>query len=158
MDVGRARVSRHTDGSVLFDDPRAPLVVRVWTATPDGPNGRRAITRLRVDVRDPEGTVTARQLAHLPVAQMLHVAATTATFAEVTHPNEVYYALLAQPKPLGQRSWGDDHWGRVLEVHQWAKDTGRPGGGVKAVADLWGRSVHTAEHWVTEAHHRQQVG
>jgi len=97
-------------------------------------------------------------MARLPTAQLLHVAAAQlAAVARDAHPNEAWYRMLATPKPRGSRSWGDDHWDRVLIVHQWASDTGRRGGGAQAVADLWGVSVNpTAYRWLAEARARRQ--
>lgn len=149
MDVGRARINHTGDGAVVFDDPTAPWVVRVWPRT--GPRGRY-VARLRVDVRDPAVGVTPGRLARLPVSQMLHLAAATAPGP--AHPNEMYYRMLAQPKT--GRSWDDGHWERVLEVFDWAVETGRPGGGPAAVADLWGVALDpTVWRWLTKARRRQ---
>lgn len=153
LDVGRARINHTADGAVVFDDPTAPWVVRVWRRT--GPRGRY-VGRLRVDVRDPEVGVTSARLARLPVAQLLHLSAATA--APVAHPNEPYYWMLARPKQPGQRRWDDGHWERVLEVFDWARGTGRPGGGAVAVAEMWGVAVRpTVSRWLAEARRRESA-
>lgn len=163
VDVDAARVARGRDQSVLFDDPASPWLVRVWMRT-DGATrrrpGHRSISRLRIDVRPGGAPVSAMRLARLPIAQMLYVAAAQlAGAAPDAHPNEAWYRMLATPKTRGQRDWDDAHWDRVLTVYQWAVDTGRPGGGVQAVADLWGVARNpTAYRWLAEARRRQEQG
>lgn len=142
------------DRSVLFDDPSSPWTLRVWV----GRAGRRRyITRLRVDVRSGDAPITAARLARLPTAQLLHVAsAQLASTKPDGHPNEAWYRMLATPKPRGSRSWPAEHWDRVLEVHRWAEETSRPGGGAQAVAHLWGVAVNpTAYRWLAEARRRR---
>lgn len=159
LDIDQARVSTASDGSVLFDDPAAPWVLRVWTRTPTdgGPTSRRrrsTIVRMRIDARDLQVGITAGRLARLPTAQMLHIAAAAVT-ADDAHPNEVYYRMLARPKTVGQRGWPNDHWDQVLAVDEWARESGRPGGGARAVADMWGVAVNpTAYRWIAEARRR----
>jgi len=140
---------------VLFDDPGSPWLVRVWVGIDR--RGRRYISRLRVDSRPGHPPISAARLARLPTSQLLHVASAQLAAARPDgHPNEAWYRMLATPLPRGQRSWGDDHWDRVLVVHQWATDTGRPGGGAQAVADLWGVSVNpTVYRWLAQARSRQ---
>ncbi len=151
LDIDHARIARAGDGAVLFDDPGSPWVVRVWIRPLAG--GRPGIARLRVDTRDPRLPINASRLARLPTRQILHIAAATAT-AE-PHPNEIYYRMLARPKPAGQRGWPDTHWPTVLTVHDWAVETRRRGGGAKAVADMWGVSTNpTAYRWLDEARRR----
>jgi hypothetical protein len=148
MDVGRARIARSGDGSVVFDDPDSALVVRVWPRT--GPRGPY-VARLRVDARDPAVAITATRLRALPVAQMLHLAAGERA-GDLSHANETLYRMLAAPKRPGQRSWGPDHYERVLTVYEWAVQTGRPGGGAQAVAELWGVAVNpTVYRWLARA-------
>lgn len=150
VDVARAQISRGRDGSVTFDDPEAPWVIRLWT---DVDGGVRHVTRLRIDVRPGCPGVTATRLARLPMAQMLYVA--TAETVGDAHPNETYFRMLAKPKPEGGCSWDDGHWERVLQVHDWAVETNRPGGGRRAVADLWGVSLNpTVIRWLREARRR----
>lgn len=153
-------MSRGGDRSVLFDDPAAPWLVRVWVGTTRHRRYRRYITRLRIDVRPGGPPITAARLASLPTGQLLHVAAAQlAAAVPDSHPNEAWYRMLASPKPRGSRSWPDDHWDRVAQVFQWADDTGRPGGGAQAVADLWGVSVNpTAYRWLAEVRRRTGEG
>lgn len=147
IDVDAAQVSHASDGSVVVDDPGSPWLVRLWVRVVEG---RARIVRMRVDVRDRTVGITAARLGRLPTAQLLHVA-----LSEAAHPNETFYRMLAVPKPAGQRSWDDGHWARVLQVYQWALATNRPGGGVRAVADMWGVSVNpTARRWLAEARRR----
>jgi hypothetical protein len=143
--VDSAAVSSTLGGPVEFDDPACPWLVRVWTAS----DGRRSyISRLEVATRAtlPTVEVTAARLARLPTAQLLHVAGAHA------HPGEVYWRMLATPKPAGQRSWDAGHWQRVADVAAWATETGRAGGARQAVADLWGvRPDPTAKRWLRAA-------
>lgn len=131
------------DGSTTFDDPAAPWVLRMWTDRT--PTGRSTITRLLLDARTPQIGITAVGMARLPTAQMLHIAVTT------TQADDVYYRMLARPKTGGRR--GDvDHWHRVLTVWQWGEDTRGCGGGVRAIADMWGVAYRpTAFRWHLEA-------
>lgn len=156
LDVDQARISRSRDRSVLFDDPGSPWIVRVWVGTTHRRRYRRYISRIRIDVRPGGPPITAARLASLPAGQLLHVAAAQlATALPDGHPNEAWYRMLASPKPRGSRSWPVEHWDRVLEVHRWAEDTQRPGGGARAVADLWGVAVNpTAYRWLGYARRR----
>lgn len=156
LDVDRARISRTRDQSVLFDDPDSPWLVRVWVGTTRRRRYRSYISRLRIDVRPGGPPVTAARLASLPTGQLLHVAAAQlASAVPDSHPNEAWYRMLAAPKPRGSRSWPTDHWDRVLQVHRWAEDTNRPGGGAQAVADLWSIAVNpTAYRWLATARRR----
>jgi len=151
LDIDQARISPAGGGSVLFDDPASPWLVRVWVGVDR--RGRRYITRLRVDARPAASPISAARLARLPTTQLLHVAAAQlAAAAPDTHPNEAWYRMLATPKPRGSRSWPPEHWDRVLIVHQWAVTTARPGGGAQAVADLWGVSINpTVYRWLAQA-------
>ena len=133
IDLDRARVSLH-HGSAVVDDPDSPWLLRAWTR-PDHA-GRHHLVRLRVDVRQPGTDITAARLARLPLAQIVHLA--SAMHVPTAHPNESYYRLLARPRPPGQRHWDDGHYARVLQVYEWAEDTNRPGGGIIAIAELWG--------------------
>lgn len=158
INLDRARVSLHRDGSAVVDDPASPWLLRAWVR-PD-PTGRHRLTQLRVDVRDGGAGITAARLARLPLAQIVHLAG--ALHVDSGHPNESYYRLLARPRPPGQRSWDAGHYGRVWQVYRWAEDTGRPGGGVRAVAELWGVAApsrsKTAYRWVAEARRRAGGG
>jgi hypothetical protein len=150
LDVDRAQVSRGPDGSIAFDDPHAPWIVRVWAIEVDG---RPCIDRMQVEAREPGLCVTSTRLGRLPTAQMLQVAA-----AELFgHGEEIYYRMLAQPLRRGQRSWDSGHYARVLAVHDWAARVRRPGGGAQAVADLWGVAKNpTAWRWLAAARKEQR--
>ena len=153
LDVSRARISP-VRGGVLVDDPASPWLVRIWVTTPD--TGRPVVRRLQVDARDQVVGITAKRLAHLPMAQLCQVAVAAAGRA-TAHPDEIYYRMLARPMPPD--GWGDDHWRAVLTVHAWAEATGRPGGGAQAVADLWGVTVRpTVGRWLAEARRRERQG
>jgi hypothetical protein len=152
LDVDRAQISRTPDGAVVIDDAASPWVVHVWIADVDG---RACISRIQIEARDDDPLcVTASRLGRLPTAQILQVAA-----AEVLgegHDAEMFYRLLAAPRPRGERSWGPGHHARVLAVHEWAVRTGRPGGGARAVADLWGVALNpTAWRWLAAARRAQ---
>lgn len=146
IDPSRASVSMMGDGSVQFSDPAGPWVVRLWVDPSE--TGQARIGALRIDVADPAHPVTAGRLAALPVRHLLHVA--VAHLAASHAPNEVFYRMLAI-RPRGQRGWGDDHYRRVRQVADWARETGRPGGVAHAVADMWTVSVRTAYRWLAEA-------
>lgn len=151
LDVDRAVVTRGTDGSVAFDDPDAPWLARVWV---DPTLGRvqRLQVELRPGCRGP--ALTATRLARLPVGHLSQVAMAEALGD--AHPNETYYRMLARPKPPGTQHWGPEHWPVVLAVYAWAEATRRPGGGARAVADLWGVSQNpTAYRWLREARRRE---
>jgi hypothetical protein len=150
LDVDKAQVSRAPDGAVVLDDPGSPWLVHVWVADVEG---RACIAGLLVEARGEPVCVTAARLGRLPTAQILQVAAAEALGNG--HDAEVYYRMLASPRPRGSRSWGPDHYARVLAVHDWAVRTGRPGGGAQAVADLWGVARNpTAWRWLAEARRR----
>lgn len=146
LDVSRATVSIDADGSVAFDDPDAPLVAAVWTTGDAYP----IITRIVVDSRGPD--ITGARLYRLPMAQMRYIAAVKTAAAGVG-PNEMLYGMLATPRPPS--GWDDDHWGRVLDVWRRGEDVDGRGGGVRAVARLWGVTVKpTAYRWLAEAKRR----
>lgn len=147
VDLTRASVNR--TGAVRFDDPDCPWVVRVWT------DGRGRLRRLHLDMRaDVEGGLTSRTLRGLPLAQIAHAARTQTPAGD--WPNEALYWMLATPKPAGQRCWDEEHWERVLAVHDWAVSSGRPGGGGRAVAQLWGVALDpTVYRWLAIARARR---
>jgi hypothetical protein len=152
LDADGAQISRTPDGAVVVDDPASPWLVQVSVTEVDG---RACISRIEVEAREPV-CITSARLARLPTAQILQVAA-----AEVLghgHDAEMFYRLLAAPRPRGARSWGSEHYARVLAVHEWAVRTGRPGGGAQAVADLWGVARNpTAWRWLAEARRRESA-
>lgn len=151
LDADKAQITRTPEGAVMVDDPGSPWIVHVWVHAVDG---RACISRLSVEARGEPVCVTAARLGRLPTAQILQVAA-----AEVLgdgHDAEMYYRLLATPRPRGVRSWDADHYMRVLTVHDWAVRTRRPGGGAQAVADLWGVALNpTAWRWLATARRHQ---
>lgn len=155
LDVERAQVSRSAGGAVTFDDPECPFVVKVWA-------GRRrrgvpGMSRLSITARTGEAEIAPAQLTRLPLSQMLNIATTEGTGTR-EWPNETYYRMLAKPKPAGSQSWPYEHWATVLTIFRWARETGRPGGGLRAVADLWGVSRKpTAQRWLTEAYRRERT-
>lgn len=157
LDVTHARVSPDRDGSCVVDDPDCPWIVRLWLGT-DGQ--RRQISRLQIDVRPGvTAPIIAARMARLPIAQILQVAIAATAAGPDIHPNEMWYRMLARPKPPGVQQWDDEHWDRVLAVYDWATTTGRPGGGARAVADLWNVRVNpTVYRWLGAARRRRQIG
>jgi hypothetical protein len=150
IDVDRAQVSRREDGTVVVDDPSAPVVVgvRVDTST-----GSARATMVTVEARSAATRISAALLARLPLAQIVPLAASTSGNG---HPDEPYYRQLARPKPVGlHASWDRGHWDRVLAVYEWAVRVDRPGGGARAVADFWGVTIDpTVYRWLKIARGR----
>lgn len=152
VDVDRAQVAQNPDGSVTIDDPGSPWLVHLTVHENDG---RVCIGQLRIVSRDGL-CITSARLGRLPTAQMLQVAA--AEVLGAGHDSEMYYRMLARPRGRGERSWGPDHYRRVLAVHDWAVRTERPGGGPQAVAELWGVAKSpTVWRWLAQAR-RQEAG
>lgn len=155
LDLDRATARRTPDGAVELDDPGYPLVL---TLAVHRHGGRLQLARLTVQARHPAARITAGALGRLPLAQALYVAGAQVAAGGGAWPNEAFYRALARPKPPGQRNWDAGHWERVLTVWQWAAETGRPGGGAQAVADLWGVARDpTAWRWLAEARRRNAV-
>lgn len=149
VDVDRAQITTDPDGTTTVDDPESPLLLTVRVVME---HGRPHLMGVRVDARHPHARICTAALARLPLDQVVYLAAQR---LRPQHPNETHYRALARPKPHGQRSWDDGHYERVLTVYEWAHATGRAGGGVQAVADMWGvtRSP-TAVRWLAEARRR----
>lgn len=144
IDLGSAQISRDRTGMVTIDDPNSPLLVRVRTDTTTEP---AQIAELTIIARHPAGRISAAGLARLPLVQIRHVAVATST-----HPNDALWHAGVTPKPVGVRSWDRTHWDEVLDVHDWAITTGRPGGGSQAVADMWHVARNpTAYRWLKQA-------
>lgn len=144
IDVDRAQITRRDDGTVVVDDPQAPIIVAVRIDTATGTARASSIT---VEARGPAARISAALLARLPLSQIVPLAAATSGNG---HPDEPYYRQLAKPKPRGRRaSWDRQHWGRVLAVYDWAVRVDRPGGGARAVADFWGVTIDpTVYRWL----------
>lgn len=143
IDLGSAQISRDRTGVVTIDDPDSPLLVRVRTDTTEPAR----IVELTIIARHPAGRISAAGLARLPLIQIRHVAVATST-----HPNDALWHAGVTPKPVGVRSWDRIHWDEVLDVHDWAITTGRPGGGSQAVADMWHVARNpTAYRWLKQA-------
>lgn len=146
VDIDRAQITRQGDGTVVVEDPEAPIALAVAV---DTSGGRARLTRLTVEVRAAAARISAAGLARLPISQLVHLAAAAAGGG---YPDEPHYRQLARPKPRGQRGWDAGHWQRVLSVWEWAESVGRPGGGAQAVADFWGVSRDpTVYRWLTVA-------
>lgn len=144
IDVGAAQISRDRTGAVTIDDPGSPLLVRIRVDTTTGP---ARIVELTVTARHPAGRISATGLGRLPLTQIRHVAAATGE-----HPNDVLWHAGVAPKPVGVRSWDRRHWDEVLDIHDWAIVTGRPGGGPQAIADMWHVARNpTAYRWLRQA-------
>lgn len=145
LNLDGAQITRDGTGVVTIDDPDSPLVVMVTV----GPSTRtpRQITELVIRARHPAARITPAALSRLPLAQIRHIAARSDP-----HPNDVVQRMMVTPKPLGCGSWPPGHWREVLDVYTGAVETGRPGGGVRAVADMWDVALNpTAYRWVRKA-------
>jgi hypothetical protein len=144
IDLGAAQITRDRTGAVTIDDPGSPLLVRVRTDTTTEP---ARIVELTVTTRHPAGRISSAGLSRLPLVQIRHVAVATGA-----HPNDALWHAGVTPKPIGVRAWGRRHWDEVLDVYDWAVSTGRPGGGPRAVADMWHVARNpTAYRWVKRA-------
>lgn len=142
VNLDLAQLSRQSDGTVTVDDPDSPLLLTVTI----GGSGR--ISDLRVTMRHPTGRISSATLERIPVAQIQR----TVAAMSVEGPDETWWRSTAAHRG---RSWSDDHWERVLAVEAWALAKDRPGGGAKAIADLWGISKNpTAYRWLREARRR----
>lgn len=149
VDVDRAQVTRRGDGTVVVDDPQAPISVAVAV---DTSGGRARLVRLTVEVRQAAVRLSASGLARLPVAQLVHLAAAACGSGLADEP---YYRQLARPKPVGHTSWDEGHWQRVMAVWEWAERVGRRGGGAQAVADFWDVARDpTVYRWLSTARAR----
>lgn len=131
----------------MLSDPEFPwdVYTRISTA-----GDRPEITDLSVASRpdDPQ-PITAAVLARLPMRQIAGVAASA-----LAGEGEAQYRMLAQPRPLGMRSWPPDHFERVSRVATWARATGRPGGAAGAVSEFWSVHFRTARRWIATAHRK----
>jgi len=144
VDLGAAQISRDRTGMVTIDDPNSPLLVHVRCDTTTEP---ARIVELTVVARHPSARISAAGLARLPLTQIRHVAVATGT-----HPNDTLWHAGVTPKPVGVRSWDRQHWDEVINVHDWAVATGRPGGGAQAIADMWHVARNpTAYRWLKRA-------
>lgn len=152
--LAAAQVSTTPDGAVVFDDPAAPWRIKVW---PGMSAGRPIVASFLIVPRDPHQPVpiTTSRMTRLPLAAMARIAASLTT--PTGQANEVYYRLLAVPKPSGARSWPDDHWTRVLTVFDQAATAagGSARAGRLAVAQAWAVSERTTvKRWLAEARRR----
>lgn len=144
IDLGAAQISRDRTGTVTIDDPGSSLLIRVRIDTTTEP---ARIVELAVTARHPSARISAAGLSRLPLIQIRHVAV-----ASGTHPNDALWHAGVTPKPVGIRSWDRRHWNEVLDVHDWAISTDRPGGGPQAIADMWHVARNpTAYRWIKRA-------
>lgn len=143
IDVDRAQITRQSDGTVLVDDPAAPVTVAVQV---DHSSGIARATQVTVTARGP-ARISTSLMSRLPLPQIVSLAAAT---GGTGHPDEPYYRQLARPKPRGARAhWDRGHWQRVLAVYEWAEKVDRPGGGARAVAQFWNVTVDpTVYRWL----------
>lgn len=150
IDVDRAQVTREKDGTVVIDDPGAPVVIRVKV---DTARGRAIPSSLTVEAREGQPHISSALLSRIPLTQIVLLAAST---TGTGYPDEPYYRQLARPKPRGlNASWDPQHWQRVLAVYEWAERVKRPGGGAVAVADFWGVTINpTVYRWLRIARGR----
>lgn len=140
LNPANAQLTMDSDGGITLDDPDSPLLVTVRL------DANHRLSHLSITARHPTGRITSAGLSRLPLAQMQRLAVAVQTIA----PDTAWWTATASLKPLGSRSWGNDHWDHVLAVAEWA--TNRPGGPAKAIADLWGVSIRpTAYRWLATA-------
>lgn len=147
VDVPRATLSIR-NGGVVIDDPTSPWIIKAWVSRQRTTPNQPILRRLQLEAR-PGIDLASTRISRLPLRQIRRIAASMTAAADADHPNETWYRMLATP-----RTRGDDeaHWERVLAVYEWAKTTGRVGGGARAVADLWGVSLRpTAYRWIAQA-------
>lgn len=149
MDVSRAQLS-NTGAMVQLVDPGFPFTVDVYLAEgTDRPQIRGLVVWARLDGEDRSEPITASVLAQLPVRQIASVAASA-----LQGEDETLYRMLAKPRPLGVRSWPEDHFSRVARVAAWAVRIGRPGGVAGAVSEFWAVDSRTARRWLSQARER----
>lgn len=140
LNPANAQLTMDSDGSITLDDPDSPLLVTVRL------DANHRLSHLSITARHPTGRITSAGLSRLPLAQIQRLAVAVKTIA----PDTTWWTATASLKPLGSRSWGNNHWEHVLAVAEWA--TNRPGGPAKAIADLWGVSLRpTAYRWLATA-------
>lgn len=140
MDVSRAQLSNLGDAVSLID-PAFPWDVIVRLAAD---SDRPEVLEICVTA-DPNNLqpITSTVLAQIPVRQIASVAASL-----LRGEGEAQYRMLAMPRPVGQRSWPEEHFQRVARVAQWARQTGRSGGAAGAVSEFWGVNYRTARRWI----------
>lgn len=148
IDMSRAAVCHGPNGSVTIADPGSPLTVTV-TTRPHPCGGPRRITSIAVELPDCHpGRITTRVLSRLPLQRI------TALTAPSRHPDDRHWTALADQRHTGARSWPPDHWAAVADVYRWARDSGRPGGGRQAIADLWQVTPRpTVSRWLARCRH-----
>lgn len=115
------------------------------------PDGNGDIRSLTIIPRDGYRLV-ASALSRIPVAQIRRL------IRQSEHPNDQIWKHAITQRKIGQRSWPDEHWAEVISVFSWAQETHRPGGGAKAVTDLWGVSLPTARRWIKAARRKLADG
>lgn len=141
VNLADATITRDGAGRLTFDDPGSPLLITLAVST-----ATETISELTITARHPTARINASSLTRLPLRQMRHLALTS------KHPNDALWHAQARPKPVGSRSWGQDHWNEVVDVYNWALNTGRPGGGCQAIADMWHVAKNpTAYRWRRQA-------
>jgi len=143
--LSRAQITRDSNGSITIDDPESPIIVIVTIA--GGQRPPQQISELVVRARHSSARITPAALGRLPLAQIKSIAARSDA-----HPNDMIWRTKVSPKPEGARHWDEDHWQQVLNVYEWARETKRPGGGARAVADMWNVARNpTAYRWLARA-------
>lgn len=157
MDVSEAKVtvlpgvSKHAPRIVRFEDASS-VVIEVGTTLIEGtPRPTHLTIRPADDAEIPE-PITAVQLRELPLRLLVSRAA---ALLHEEQQEEWMMRALAQPRPHGQASWPPDHYERVLTVYEWARQTGRKGGGRSTVAEFWGVSVKAVDAWLARARKNQ---
>lgn len=143
MDVSRAQLS-NLGNAVSLVDPSFPWEVLVRLA-PDTSQPEVVELHVICDPNDPK-PITSAVLAQLPVRQIASVAASA-----LQGEGETLYRMLARPRPVGVRSWPEDHFQRVVRVATWARQIGRPGGAGGAVSEFWSVDARTARRWLSRA-------
>lgn len=135
-------------GSLTLDDPESPYLVTVATDPPRPGRYRRRVVAVTVTARHQQASITPGVLARLPIPQLARLA------APQPHPDDRHWRALADDRT--GRGWDDEHWRLVAEVYRWAEHTGRPGGGLTAVAEFWQVTPRpTVYRWLAECRRRQ---
>lgn len=143
VDLSAAQITNNSDGTISIDDPGSPILLQVRVNREVTP---MRLTALSISARHPSARINACSLARLPLAQILRIA------TAIKHPNDMAWQAKISTKPIGKRTWPKKHWEEVLDVYEWAIDTGRPGGGARAIADLWDvTQTPTAYRWINKA-------
>lgn len=140
VDPAAAQITLQSTGLIAIDDPESPVLVEISI------DEHNRINKMIITSRHPSARITAATVRRIPLAALQRIAISMRT----APPEETWWHSDAAVKH--GRSWSADHWHRVLQAAEWARETGRPGGPAQAIADLWGVSRRpTAYRWLSRA-------